>query len=82
MHPILITALAEGRRHGCPCWLVAQQRYGLCRERQVAAVWRHETTARTGHRVIQGWTRASIAQVRFATRVALLIRLSSRKVES
>jgi len=81
MHPILITALAEDRRRRCPCGAVAQQRYGLRHECQVAAVWRQET-ARTRHRAIPNWTRARVAQVRLFARVASLIRLSSRRAES
>ncbi len=78
MHPILITALVEDRRRRCPCGAVAQQRYGLCRECQVAAVWQQET-ARTRHHAIPSWTRARAAQVRLFARMASLIRLSSRK---
>jgi hypothetical protein len=81
MHPILITALAEDRRRRCPCGAVAQQRYGLCRECQVAAGWRPET-ARTRNHAISSWTRARTALVRFSARVASVIRLSSQKAES
>lgn len=81
MHPILITALAEDRRRRCPCGAVAKQRYRLCRECQVATIWRPET-AQTRYRAISCWTRARTARVRFFARVASVIRLSIQEAKS
>ena len=80
-HPILIATLVEDRHRWCPCGTVAQQRYGLCRECEAAAVWRHET-ARTRHRAVPSWVRARASQAWFFARMASLIRLSSKKAES
>ena len=81
MHPILVTALAEDRRRGCPCGAVAQQRYGLCRECRAVAVW-HQETRRTGRRAIPTRTHARRMKAWLLARVASLLHLTSGKAES
>lgn len=81
-HPILAAAFAEERRRRCPCGAFAQQHYGLCRECQVAAVWRPETTTRTRHHAIPGWTYAKVVQVRLFARAASLFQPISGKAAS
>jgi hypothetical protein len=81
MHPILVTALAENRRRGCPCGAVAKQRYGLCRECPAVAVW-HQETRRTRLRAITTWTRARSVKAWLLARVASLLHLTSGKAES
>ncbi len=80
-YPILVGPLAEDSWRWCPCGAIAQQRYGLCRECQTVAVWRHETS-RTMRRAIPSWTRARTAKARLFTRVASLLHLISGKAES
>jgi hypothetical protein len=81
MHPILVTVLAEDRRHRCPCGAVTKQRYCLCRECRAVAVWRQETS-RTRRRAIPTWTRARTAKAWLFARVASLLHLISGKPES
>jgi hypothetical protein len=80
MHPILVTALAEDPRRGCPCGAVARQRYGLCRECPAVAVW--QETRRTRRRAIPTWTRTRSVKAWLLARVASLLHLTSGKAES
>ena len=49
-HPYLLTALADDRRHQCPCGAAAERTNGLCRKCQARVQWRRKTT-RTPRRV-------------------------------
>ena len=80
-HPILIAALVEDRRRRCPCRAVAQQPYGLCRRCQAAAIWRRETT-RTSHRATPNQTHAGTAKAWLFARMAVLLQIISKGVES
>ena len=79
-HPILVAALAEDRRHQCPCGAVAQQPYVLCRECKAVAVWRYKT-ARTRHRIAPTRTSARTAKARLFARVASLLQIISKGAE-
>ena len=80
-HQILVAALAEDRRRGCPCGAVAQQPHGLCRECQAVSVWRRETK-RTSRRGDPNWTRTGTSKARLLARVASLLRIIGKRVES
>ena len=80
-HPILLAALVEDRRRGCPCGAVAPQPYGLCRECQAVAVWRRETE-RTKRHEAPNWTRAGTLKARLLERVASLLQIISKGAES
>jgi hypothetical protein len=80
-HPILIAALVEDRHRRCPCGVVAQQCYGLCRECQAVAVWQHETT-RTSRHATPSWTHAGTGKARLFARVASLLRVIGKGAES
>ena len=80
-HQILVAALAEDRRRRCPCGAVAQQPYGLCRECQAVAVWRRETK-RTSRRGDPKWTRTGTFKARLLARVASLLQIIGKRVES
>ena len=80
-HPILIAALVEDQRRGCPCGAVAPQSYGLCRACQAVAAWRRETQ-RTRCHGIANWTRAGNLKARLLTRVASLLQLIGKGAES
>lgn len=76
-HPILVAALAEDRRHCCPCGAAAQQRYGLCRECRAVAVWRRETEQTRRHGALN-WTRAGTLKARLLARLASLLQTISK----
>jgi hypothetical protein len=80
-HPILIAALVEGQRRGCPCGAVAPQPYGLCRACRAVAAWRRETQ-RTRRHEATNWTRAGNLKARLLTRVASLLQIIGKGVES
>jgi hypothetical protein len=80
-HPILVAALAEDRRHWCPCGAAAQQRYGLCRECRAVAVWRRETEQTRRH-CTPDWTRAGTLKARLLTRAASLLQIISKEAEN
>ena len=48
-HPEFIAALAEVRRHQCPCGAASGQHDRLCRKCQARMAWRRRTT-RTNRR--------------------------------
>lgn len=81
MHPILVTALAEDRRHQCPCGAVAQQRSGLCRECRTVAVWRKET-GQTRCLAIPYQACARTAKARLFGLAASLLHVISGKAEN
>jgi hypothetical protein len=80
-HPILIAALAEDRRRGCPCGATAQQRYGLCRERRAVAVSRRETEQTRRHGS-PSWTCAGTLKARLLAQVASLLQIISKGAEN
>jgi len=81
MHPILIAALTEDRRHRCPHGAATQQPYGLCLECQAASVWRRETE-RTSCRVAPNGTHARTVRARLFARVASLLQIIGKGAES
>lgn len=80
-HPILVAALAEDRRHRCPCGAAAQQRDGLCRECQAVAVWRCETEQTRRHGS-PNWTRVRTLTARLLALVTSLLRIISKGAKS
>ena len=80
-HPILIAALAEDRRHRCPCGAATQRPHGLCRECRADAVRRRET-APTGRRSAPNWLRAGTAKAQLFVRVASLLQIIGKGAES
>jgi hypothetical protein len=80
-HPILIAALVEDRRRQCPCGAVAQQPYGLCRERQAVVVWRRETK-RTKRRGTPNRTRAGTLKARLLAQAPSLLQIIGEGAEN
>ena len=80
-HQVLVAALAEDRRRCCPCGAVAQQPQGLCRACQAVAVWRRETN-RTRRGGAPNWTRTGTLKARLLARVASLLQIIGKRVES
>ena len=80
-HPILIAALVEDRRRGCPCGAVSHHPDGLCRECQ-AAVVRRRKTKRMDRRSTPNWTRAGRARARLFARVESLLQAITKGAES
>jgi hypothetical protein len=80
-HPILIAALVEDRRRRCPCGAVVPQAYGLCRECQAVAAWRSETQRTRCHGAPNS-TRAGTLKARLLARLASLLRIIGKGVES
>ena len=80
-YQILVAALAEDRRRRCPCGAVAQKPYGLCRECQAVTVWRRETR-RTRRRGAPNWMRTGTGKARLLARVASLLQIIGKRVES
>jgi hypothetical protein len=79
-HPILIAALVEDQRRGCPCGAVAAQSYGLCRACHAVAAWRRETQ-RTGCHEAANRTRPGNLKARLPTRVASLLQIIGKGAE-
>ena len=80
-HQILVAALAEDRRRRCPCGAVAQHPQGLCRACQAVAAWRRETQ-RTRCDDAADWTCPGNVKARLLTRVASLLQIIGKRVES
>ena len=70
-HPMLVAALAAGRRHQCPCGAVTQRPSSLCRKCRAAATWRRETVWMSC-RTNPSWTRDGTARVRLLAWMASL----------
>lgn len=80
-HPILIAALVEDQRRGCPCGAAASQPYGLCRACQTVAAWRRETQ-RTRCREAASWTHAGNLEAQLLKRVTSLLQIIGKGAES
>jgi hypothetical protein len=80
-HPILIAALVEDQRRGCPCGAVAPKSYGLCRACQAVAACRRETQ-RTRRHEAANWTRPEDLKARLLTRVASLLQIIGKGAKS
>jgi hypothetical protein len=80
-HPILIAALVEDQRRGCPCGVVAPQSRGLCRTCQAVAAWRRQTQRTRCHETAN-WTRTGTLKARLLARVASLLQIIGKRVES
>ena len=80
-HPILIGALVEEQRRGCPCGAVAPQASGLCRACQAVAAWRQQTQLTRRHEAAN-WRRAGNLKARLLTRVTSLLQIIGKGVES
>jgi hypothetical protein len=80
-HPILIAALVEDQRRGCPCGAVAPQSYGLCPACQAAAARRLETQRTRCHEAAK-WTRPGNLKARLLIRVASLFQIIGKGAES
>jgi len=81
-HPDLIAALADVRRHQCPCGAVADQHDRLCRKCHARMAWRRRTT-RTNRRAPR---RLAARQAHEGTRILAsaiaLLRTVSKGAES
>jgi hypothetical protein len=80
-YPILIAALVQDWHRQCPCGAVAQQPYGQCRDCQAVAVWRRETKRTRRHSALS-WTRIGTLKARLIARVASLLQIIGKRVES
>jgi hypothetical protein len=80
-HPILIAALVEDQRRGCPSGALAPQSYGLCRVRQAVAAWRRETQRTRRHEAADS-ARPGNLKARLLTRVASLLQIIGKGAES
>ena len=80
-HPILIAALVEDQRRGCPCGAVTPQPSGLCRACQAVAAWRRETQQTRCHEAAD-WTRAANLKARLLARVASLFQIIGKGLEN
>jgi hypothetical protein len=80
-HQILVAALAEDRHRRCPCGAVASQPHGLCRACEAVAVWRYEAK-RTRRRSTPDWTRTGTLKAPLLARVASLLQIIGKRVES
>jgi hypothetical protein len=78
----MIAALAEQRRHQCPCGAATEHSYSLCRKCHARMVWRRKTT-RTGRRAAR---RLAARQAREGARILAqamsLLHAVSKGVES
>jgi hypothetical protein len=78
-HPYLLAALADDRRHQCPCGAAAERSNGLCRKCQARVQWRRKTT-RTSRRAAR---RLTTRQARTGARaLALAIRITRKGAET
>ena len=78
-HPYLLAALADNRRHQCPCGAAAERPNGLCRKCQARVQWRRKTT-KTPRRVAR---RLVARQARTGARtLAQAIRITRKGAEN
>jgi hypothetical protein len=72
-HPHLLAALADNRRHQCPCGAAAERSNGLCRKCQARVQWRRKTTRtsrRTARRLVSRQARTGARALAQAIRLA------------